>query len=127
MSGPRPAGFENVADQAAQQAKGWTEANPCRDGYIYTSPVGSFQTNGLGLYDMLGNARELVGDCVNKTYVGAPTDGSAWTSGDCSLRVMRGGTWATGNGLWYRSALRLFTPYDFRDDQRGFRVALSLP
>ena len=27
-------------------------------------------------------------------YNGAPTDGSAWTSGECSSRVVRGGSWS---------------------------------
>ncbi len=38
---------------------------------------------------MHGNVREWVEDCWNESYHGAPSDGSAWTSGDCSLRVIR--------------------------------------
>ena len=33
---------------------------------------------------------EWVEDRWNPSYHGAPNDGSAWTSGDCSLRVVRG-------------------------------------
>ena len=58
-----------------------------------TAPVGSFPPNRWGLHDMHGNVREWVRDCWNKNYKGAPTDGSAWESGDCSRRVLRGGSW----------------------------------
>lgn len=56
-------------------------------------PVGTFAANGFGLYDVLGNAREWVADCYVNNYRSAPTDGSAVRSGDCSKRVIRGGSW----------------------------------
>jgi formylglycine-generating enzyme required for sulfatase activity len=43
--------------------------------------VASRPANAWGLYDMFGNAREWVEDCYHKSFDGAPTDGSAWTSG----------------------------------------------
>ena len=60
-----------------------------------TSPVGSFAANQFGLYDMAGNVLQWVQDCYHGNYDGAPTDGSAWTSGDCSNRVVRGGSWVS--------------------------------
>src|SRR5215470_16187542 len=38
------------------------------------------------------NVFEWVEDCWNRNYVGAPSDGSAWTTGDCTRRVLRGGS-----------------------------------
>ena len=64
-----------------------------------TSPVGSFAPNGFGLYDMHGNVWEWVEDCWHGNYEGAPSDGSAWTSGaDSDKRVLRGGSWV--NDPW---------------------------
>ena len=59
-----------------------------------TVPVGSFPSNKFGLHDMHGNVWEWVEDCWHGDYSGAPTDGSAWTSGGiCDWRVLRGGSW----------------------------------
>ncbi|THB69333.1 MAG: PEGA domain-containing protein [Gammaproteobacteria bacterium] len=58
-----------------------------------TTPVGSYKPNDFGLYDTSGNVWEWVEDCWNNTYEYAPTDGSARLKGDCSQRVLRGGSW----------------------------------
>ena len=63
-----------------------------------TAPVGSFEPNAFGLHDVLGNVWEWVEDCWNDSYAGAPADGTAWTSGDCRRRVLRGGSWFTVRG-----------------------------
>ncbi len=58
-----------------------------------TAPVGSFAPNPFGLHDMHGNVYGWVEDCWNESYEGAPSDGSAWLSGDCSSGVTRGGSY----------------------------------
>ena len=59
-----------------------------------TVPVGSFAANGFGLFDMHGNVQEWVEDCWHDNYEGAPTDGSAWTTGcESASAVVRGGSW----------------------------------
>ena len=60
-----------------------------------TSLVASKQPNAFGLYDMLGNVWEWVEDCYNDGVSGVPSNGAARTSGDCGLRVLRGGSWGT--------------------------------
>src|SRR5262249_18735414 len=53
----------------------------------------SFKPNAFGLFQVHGNVGDWVEDCWNPNYQGAPTDGSAWLSGDCTNRVGRGGGW----------------------------------
>jgi formylglycine-generating enzyme required for sulfatase activity len=90
-----------------------------------TRPVGSFKPNAFGLYDMAGNVWQWVQDCYHDNYNDAPTDGSAWTLGDCSLRAVRGGSWFDAPRV-LRSAIRDgLTPVD-RTDTLGFRVARTL-
>lgn len=87
-----------------------------------TQPVGRKSANGLGLHDMSGNVWEWVEDCWHDNYDGAPTDGTAWTTGSCDRRVLRGGSW--GLGPWsVRSALRLRLPPDIRNYVVGFRLS----
>ena len=88
-----------------------------------TALVGSFKANGWGLHDMHGNVMEWVQDCWNDNYEGAPTDGSAWLSGDCSMRVLRGGGWNNEpRDLW--SANRIWTSSESRF--YGFREMLNM-
>ncbi len=90
-----------------------------------TAPVGSFPANAWGLHDMHGNVWEWVQDCWNGSYQGAPADGSAWESGDCSRRVLRGGSW--GDEPWFlRAAARLRSPTGERNYYIGFRIARTL-
>jgi formylglycine-generating enzyme required for sulfatase activity len=90
-----------------------------------TAPVGSFKPNAFGLYDIAGNVWEWTEDCYHDSYNGAPADGSPWTSGECSFRVVRGGSWPDGlRNL--RSANRYRDGAAVRSDNIGFRVGRTL-
>lgn len=114
----------NALDMAGRaQRPNWFWSNHCLDGYAHTAPVGSFPANAWGLYDMLGNVWEWVEDCWHSDYSGAPTDGSAWTSGgDCGKRVNRGGGWGN-HARTLRSAKRDADSAQGYGDAFGFRVA----
>jgi formylglycine-generating enzyme required for sulfatase activity len=88
-----------------------------------TAPGGSFAANRFGLHDMVGNVWKWVQDCYHPNYNGAPTDGSTWTGGDCTARVIRGGSWGGGP---IRSAFRDRTSTNDRNYTLGFRVGRSL-
>ena len=90
-----------------------------------STPTGTFRPNGFGLYDTSGNAAEWVEDCWNENYRGAPTDGSAWTSGQCAERVLRGGSFAS-KSTFVRSPSRFRYDEDVRYYANGFRVARDL-
>lgn len=112
------------------------------DNWRYTSAVDAFSPNAFGVYDMLGNSVDLVADCPNYDYVGAPNDGSAWLTPDrikqdwakfgwtddklCFGHILRGRSWAhppaapfwyAHRGWWYPAHAAQFF---------GFRVAVTL-
>jgi formylglycine-generating enzyme required for sulfatase activity len=90
-----------------------------------TSPVGSFKPNAFGLYDTSGDVWQSVQDCDHGDYNGAPADGSAWTSGECGRRVIRGGSWFD-EPQTLRSANHSRVPPGFRNGALGIRVARTL-
>ena len=116
-----------------------------------TVPVGSFGGSDFGLHDMHGNVWEWVEDCWNGSYAGAPSDGSAWESGNCGRQILRGGSWGgdpgylrsanrsrewqiywdiylrtSGDPGYLRSANRYGIVTGYRSNIAGFRVARTL-
>jgi formylglycine-generating enzyme required for sulfatase activity len=117
--------FANMADAAAKRANpGWTTVT-CDDGYIYTSPVGHFSANSWGLYDVTGNVASWTADCYSDS-IDYNTRGFRMNgSGNCSLRVLRGGSWNSfPRGA--RAADRVNLSATDRDDSFGFRLARTL-
>ena len=75
---------------------------------------------------MSGNVQEWMEDCWNFSYNSAPTDGSAWSSGDCRQRVLRSGTWRSFS-LNVRAAGRSGNDTSVRSLDFGLRLARILP
>jgi formylglycine-generating enzyme required for sulfatase activity len=86
-----------------------------------TTDVGSFAGNAWGLQDMHGNVWEWCLDHWHNSYTGAPADGSAWTAGGGTSRLLRGGSWY-GDPANCRSAYRSNGRPDGRGYSLGFRV-----
>jgi formylglycine-generating enzyme required for sulfatase activity len=87
-----------------------------------TTPVGSYEPNPWGLYDMHGNVWEWCEDIYQDNYRELPGDGTAnLTSGDTSFRVLRGGS-RLSNGDRCRSATRYWSLPDIRSSYFGFRL-----
>ena len=87
--------------------------------------VDSFEANLWGLYNVHGNVSEWTADCWNERNAGNPGDGGARGSGDCGLRVLRGGSW-DDNQRTLRAAARGRDRLGNRGNAVGFRVARSL-
>ena len=94
--------------------------------YKFPSPVGTFKANPFGLHGMNGGVWEWTDDCWRPNHDHAPTDGSASTTGDCSGRVLRGGSWRN-DADYARVTSRLRYDYNVRYSTNGFRVARDLP
>jgi serine/threonine protein kinase len=81
------------------------------DGYAWTSPVGSFNANKYGLYDMGGNVWQW---CMD------------WWNGDQRAKVLRGASWYNGGlRLSLLSSCRLQSAPDISTDNYGFRCIIA--
>ncbi len=76
-----------------------TKAEARRRNCLRPLPVELLRANPWGLFQVHGNVWEWVEDCWNGRYGGAPQDGSAWTTGPCDDRVLRGGGWVMIQGF----------------------------
>ena len=109
-----------------QLQSGMANCKNCVDSAAAEQPmkVGSFKPNPFGLYDMGGSIDQWVEDCWHKNYQGAPQDGSPWIDGDCSMHVIRSGSWRN-DARYVRPSNRDGYDTNVRYPTRGFRVALS--
>ena len=112
---PPPARIANYSDVTRFGNGGVPERQTIlgyEDGFVYTSPVGSFKPNRLGLFDLGGNAQEWVSDDYNSTGLYGVTRGGGWNSyQQDNLRI------AARNYVSLRE--------DFREKFYGFRVVLA--
>jgi len=94
-----------------------------------TVSVDRFAPNSWGLYQVHGNVAEWVGDCRNDSYTQKDNKlketGGAWITGDCGLRVIRGGSWYNTPEV-LRSAFRNWGYPENPYDGIGFRLARTL-
>ncbi len=126
--------YANYADKSFDSkfsdSKSWGD-KAHNDGYSGTSPVGTFEPNAWGLYDMSGNVYEWCSDWYDDNYYQGRrvfTDPQGPSSG--RYRVLRGGSWSS-RARSVRSALRLRFMVSHRYSVAGFRIvrdeALSTP
>jgi len=112
-------------DQANYDWRYSYEGSPKAQALRQTIAADSGAANPFGLLHTQDNVREWVQDCWNATLAGLPSDGAPRTTGDCSRKVVRGGSWSD-EPQDLRTAKRSWSPPDERRAQIGFRVARSL-
>jgi len=109
-----------VISRALANARG--AAGP--DQWEYTSPVGRFPPNALGLYDMAGNAWEWTSSAFSP-YPYVATDGREGQQIG-ALRVLRGGAWSFPPQYCRTKHRHRFASH-LRCEYPGIRVALTAP
>ena len=85
------------------------------------APVASFSPNAMGVYDMLGNVSEWVADCWNDSPLNSGMSADRRVFGDCSRRVVKGGSWFLDSGH-ARSSYRSKMSTKIRSPTIGFRI-----
>ncbi len=101
----------------------WGEGDN-RDGFEFTSPVGTYPPNGLGLYDMSGNVFEWVYDwkSLNENYYEKSKKKNPKGTKKSTRKVGRGGSWNFGE-KHQRCSNRFSNWPDFTCLSYGFRLA----
>lgn len=113
----------NGLDGAAGADAGADSA--CDDGSPFVASLEPSKANGFGLFDTNGNVASWTADCWRATLDTTSPTGAANTRGDCTRRVVRGGSWAS-TAMQLRSAARARAPATEAMATRGFRVAREL-
>ena len=115
---PPPARFENYADRSAANKIGRVIFG-YNDNYVVSAPVGTYDANQRGFYDLGGNVAEWVHDNYEipsdepvKDYLG-PSKGE--------YRVIRGASWMHGTITELRLSFRDYGIAGRQD--LGFRIA----
>jgi sulfatase modifying factor 1 len=147
LEGKRYAWGDEFRPNAKYQANTWQGLFPVNntadDGFVGTSPVGSFPPNGYGLYDMAGNVwqwcsdwyrvdafTQLATELAEKNVCsdnGGPSE--SWDPADPSTpkRVVKGGSFLCSPSYCesYRPSARRGTPPDTGTSHTGFRCVIS--
>jgi formylglycine-generating enzyme required for sulfatase activity len=94
---------------------------PCDDGHKWSSPVGSYNPNNYGIYDMLGNMWEWCSDKYDSNYYSNSLRNNPPGATSGQLYTIRGGSW-NGRSSDIRAANRNWAEQDTRKSNVGFRL-----
>ncbi len=117
--------YGNMADLTMRKQWPDWKIHHCDDGYIAPAPVGRFQPNAFGLYDMLGNVWEwtrdtYIANIYEEKFSDAPLHNPLTMRG-ATERVIRGGS-CYKDPVHVRAAARNGFPLEERHNDFGFRL-----
>ena len=115
----------NVADESGRNRLSVIIAG-YDDGYLTTAPVGSYEANPFGLFDMTGNVTEWVADRYDGLYYRKSPEQNPTGPSSGDYRMIRGGSW-NDTLFALRPTVRDGGAPTKRDTRTGFRCAQDRP
>ena len=112
--------YGNIADRHAKARFATWTTTDCDDGYVFSAPIGRYQPNPNGLYDMHGNVWEWTCSASDSDYSDSANRCAARTDG--ARRALRGGSFSYGPRE-LRLAFRNWNAPGHRFGSTGFRIA----
>lgn len=115
--------YANVHDRYSEQNSGSMDwpVHGCDDGQVVAAAVGSYEANGFGLYDMLGNVWEWTASPYATTEVMSEDGKLVCAKDSLGCFVIRGGSWYSGPNA-VRTATRRYLPAQDTSEFVGFRL-----
>ncbi|WP_298511175.1 formylglycine-generating enzyme family protein [uncultured Kordia sp.] len=130
----------SVLNQKANTWQGtFPTENLSKDGFTYIAPVGSYDPNNIGIYDMLGNVWEWTSDVYNMNYYNSldtskpilnPKGADTYYNPQNPYQVemvMKGGSYLCHDSYCasFRISARMSTSKDSGSDHLGFRTVAT--
>ena len=115
-----------LGDELTDDDANWMNTMIGKDQWKYCSPVGSFEANGYGLYDMVGNAFEWCADWYSKNYYSQSPVDNPQGPRTGEFRVVRGGFWSNYENILWVAFRDGIAPFNKIDDL-GFRCVAAVP